>query len=727
MGSFLRQMPGISKFPFSLSIRGKLLLVSLTLLVIPAIGYQYIQDLENYLRQEQEQSLLEYARIVAETVKQQPAIFNSLNEDGPSPTLNHLFIRSLNSPIQLDGYSAGDWEIYPERKQYFSAKPATAPQIYDPLSFTLQDGHYDRFLYLFLQVNDKHLVYLKANDTRVQRSDHIDLGIMAKDQIIRHYVIATYSPGKTFAKRLDDGNKSSVEERITGVWRESPRGYNVELRIPISMLGNKISLSVADVDDKLTRQVTSTVSITGTASQELSTITIASPTVEQLLQRLKRHSTRIWVIDNKARVLDLSGELVDDENNDLSSTEGMDISFAEVVSGIVRLIYQMILTQPATQFSDDLSNVSQLKGEEIQSALQGNTATQWRKTPAGQVSILTAAYPVIIDKNVKGAIAIEETSNSILILQNRAFEILINLSILAFVIATLTLLAFASSLSIRIRRLRDESDNAISEDGRVLANVSPSNARDEIGDLTRSVSGMLKRLSQYNKYLETMASKLAHELRTPITVVKSSLENIESININSEARVYTVRAQEGIDRLSNILTRMSEATRLEQTLQHEQPIKFNLEEVISGCVNGYQIAHPEHRIILTLNKHSPAEDISITGVPDLIAQLLDKLVANARDFSEPETAIEVTLAVHDRNANLSVSNIGPLLAEHIQSNLFDSMVSSRDKRGDEPHLGLGLYIVRLITEFHQGRVNASNRDDGKGVVFTVNLPLAQVS
>ena len=73
---------------------------------------------------------------------------------------------------------------------------------------------------------------------------------------------------------------------------------------------------------------------------------------------------------------------------------------------------------------------------------------------------------------------------------------------------------------------------------------------------------------------------------------------------------------------------------------------------------------------------------------------------------------------------LSVSNYGPLLPEDIQSTLFDSMVSSRDKRGDEPHLGLGLYIVRLITEFHQGSVNASNRADGKGVVFTVNLPLS---
>ena len=452
--------------PFILSIRSKLLLVSLTLLVIPTIGYQYIQGLEDYLRQEQEQDLIEYARIVAETIKLQPAIFNKPTDNNTFPSSKHLFIRALSSAIQLDGYATGDWEMYPERRQYFQAKQQSGQTTEDPLSFTFQAGHYDRFLYLFFQVNDNHLVYLQPNETNVSNSDHIDLGIMDHNQHINHYIIATYSPGRTFARKLakNDGDFSTlaVDERIAAVWRESPSGYNVELRVPISMLGNRISLSVIDVDNSITRQIDSTVSVTGATPQDTSTITIASPKIEELLQRLRRHTTRIWIIDNNARVLALSGELVDQESPDISSADGIDISFSEIISGIIRLIYQMILTQPASQFSDDLSNVSRLKGDEITTALHGKPSTQWRKTPLEQVSILTAAYPVEIDKDIKGAIAIEETSNSILILQNRTFEILINLSILAFIIATSILLIFASRLSTRIRRLRDESDNAIS-------------------------------------------------------------------------------------------------------------------------------------------------------------------------------------------------------------------------------------------------------------------------
>ena len=69
-----------------------------------------------------------------------------------------------------------------------------------------------------------------------------------------------------------------------------------------------------------------------------------------------------------------------------------------------------------------------------------------------------------------------------------------------------------------------------------------------------------------------------------------------------------------------------------------------------------------------------------------------------------------------------MDNRGPVLPENMQHNLFDSMVSVREIRNDEPHLGLGLHIVRLISEFHQGHVSAGNREDNKGVIFTVRFP-----
>ncbi len=71
---------------------------------------------------------------------------------------------------------------------------------------------------------------------------------------------------------------------------------------------------------------------------------------------------------------------------------------------------------------------------------------------------------------------------------------------------------------------------------------------------------------------------------------------------------------------------------------------------------------------------------------------------------------------------LTVRNTGSRLPDELQDRLFDSLVSVRQQRGDAPHLGLGLYIVRLVAEAHSGEVTARNLDSGDGVEFTIALP-----
>src|SRR5262245_50717263 len=101
---------------------------------------------------------------------------------------------------------------------------------------------------------------------------------------------------------------------------------------------------------------------------------------------------------------------------------------------------------------------------------------------------------------------------------------------------------------------------------------------------------------------------------------------------------------------------MSEATRLEQTLATTERERFDLGRVVSGCVAGYIVAFPRHRFELALSERR----VELDGVPDLIAQLLDKLVENAMDFTIPGEPIEIAVAVEGASARLSVSNIGPL-------------------------------------------------------------------
>ena len=111
---------------------------------------------------------------------------------------------------------------------------------------------------------------------------------------------------------------------------------------------------------------------------------------------------------------------------------------------------------------------------------------------------------------------------------------------------------------------------------------------------------------------------------------------------------------------------------------------------------------------------------------DLAAQLLDKLVANAVDFSSPGQAVRISLSVENGVAELGVENQGPPLPEEMRGKLFESMVSVRGERAregqsGEPHLGLGLYVARLIAEFHGGTIAARNLASGGGVAVSATF------
>jgi signal transduction histidine kinase len=337
--------------------------------------------------------------------------------------------------------------------------------------------------------------------------------------------------------------------------------------------------------------------------------------------------------------------------------------------------------------------------------------------------VISAAHPIWIGDEVAGAVVVEETTNPILSVRSRALERLLLATLAVFAVAAAVLLGFATRISTRIRALRDEAEGAIDARGRLAHLVTAQNAGDEIGDLSRSFSVMLGKLSQHHAYLESMASRLSHELRTPIAVVRSSLENLKLAPAN--ARVYIDRAEEGLRRLGTILTRMSEATRLEQELDSVERERFDLAAVVSGCVEGYRLAYPKQAFELEL----PEGKAFVHGSPDLAAQLLDKLVANAVDFSgDAAKPVRISLALAEGRAELCVENRGPLLPEAMQDKLFQSMVSVRRERDDgrsgAPHLGLGLYVARLIAEFHGGTIAAKNLPSGDGVAVTASFRLA---
>lgn len=453
----------------------------------------------------------------------------------------------------------------------------------------------------------------------------------------------------------------------------------------------------------------------GTQGGERALPPSASPEIAQIIEGLSRTTARIWVVDRHGTVLARAGSLKP------APAQADAASWWErLEQATVGRLYAAFLDQPREDFVDDAATQGAPRGRDVEGALRGILTAERRRTSDGRAVIVSAAHPVWVGDDVRGVVVVEETGNAVLAERNLAFERLFNIVLAVLLVGSLALTAYATILSSRIRRLRDDAERAIDADGRVRAPLASSQAGDEIGDLSRSFASVLARLSEYASYQEKMASRLSHELRTPIAVVRSSLDNLKATPLPDESRVYMARAQEGLSRLTQILTRMAEAARLEQSLSDVDREEFDLVTVVRGCVEGYRLAYPEARIALATD----AGPLAVSGAPDLVAQMLDKLVANAVEFARGG-AIEVEVHRHDGAVELAVTNEGPPLPLGMEERLFDSLVSIRTGSDEaQPHLGLGLYIVRVIAQFHGGHAHAANLPDGRGVRVAVTLPAA---
>jgi signal transduction histidine kinase len=444
-----------------------------------------------------------------------------------------------------------------------------------------------------------------------------------------------------------------------------------------------------------------------------------SPEIDALLDALGGPRTRLWLVDVEKHVVAQAGSLdaADAHSGEPATAAG---ARRRVLEGLLRRLVRTsrVETTPSPPGS-----------HEVDLALMGEPATRWRAAHDGTV-VLAAAHPVRAAGRVRGAVLVQETASELLRARGRSFDAILGGILVASALAALALVAFSVRLSFRVRRLRDAVDDLTASARGLEPSVPDAHSRDELGALSRSVLSLAARQREHAAYLEQVGRRLSHELRTPVGVVRSSLDNLRQAPSPEGARIYLERAEEGLRRLALILARMGEAARLEQALAATEREAFDLVPVVRGSVAGYLSAHPGCAIAL----REPGEPLPVLGAPDLLAQALDKLLDNALSFAAPGSAVEVELHRYGRAATLSVRNEGPPLPAEMSGRLFESMVSVRprgagttavaDAGAREPHLGLGLYVVRLVAEFHGGAAAAHDRPDGRGVIVTLTLPLA---
>ena len=695
-----------------MSLRLQLLAFVALTLFLPWAGLRIVQAMEDSLRLGLESSLERSARFAAQAVAGTGTFdARGAGVDAYAPA---LYMHPLSRQPLLDG-QFDDWRFLRDQD---GAGADRAIRLDDGSRVWL--GVHQSFLYLYIEVVDEAVVH-QAGAGRAPYGDRIVL-VYGNPHAPEFRLLTSPAAGLSSARTSAGGPEfvpsGGTDDTMRAYWRDAAgrTGYVVEARIPLLPLAGALAIGIIDTDpgDLEARHAAATWSDSGAPNRLVG----ESPALAGVLRPFAGRTDgarapraeRFRVFDGDGWVLADSGPI-----EIVPSAESVE------PPTVLEQFFRYWLRRDDPEYGERVERVPGRIGDPaLLAALEGRDAAAWYRRGADVSAIVAAAVPIDPGFPERGAVAIEAASDPILTLTNRAMLGLVTTTVIVSLVGAMALLAYASFLSFRVRRLARAAESALGPRGEIRARLPGANARDEIGDLSRSFEDLLGRLSDYTEYLQSLKSKLSHELRTPLAIVSTSLDNLEQEARLGADDAYLPRLRQGIDRLESILQAMTAATRVEQAIGQTSPERFDAAAVVGGCVAAYRDVYPDW----TFESRLPDRAVPVEGSADLIAQLLDKLIDNAVSFAARGTVIEVDLEAGRGEARLSVVNRGPLLPAAMRHQLFDSLVSVRASRGEKPHLGLGLYIVLLVAEFHGGRVEADNLEDGSGVRFAVWLPMA---
>jgi len=219
-----------------------------------------------------------------------------------------------------------------------------------------------------------------------------------------------------------------------------------------------------------------------------------------------------------------------------------------------------------------------------------------------------------------------------------------------------------------------------------------------------------------------MADNLEHEMRTPLAGVSASLKNLAQELSGQPDHIsnYVNWALGDIKRMEDMLTGIRDAANLQNALSQDFVENFNLSEALAMWLSySWRVTFDKVEFIYK----KPEEDVYLLGDPYRIRQMLDKVIENGVAFHQKGTAVELHLEAFKSTSRIHITNRGPAIPENMLEEIFSSMVSVRTTHDQEPHLGLGLFVVRTIANHHNGSVSAANlQGESGGVCFTIELP-----
>ena len=371
---------------------------------------------------------------------------------------------------------------------------------------------------------------------------------------------------------------------------------------------------------------------------------------------------------------------------------------------------------------------------EVAQALDGaKSAYMVRVNDRGEV-IVSVAVPVQRFRAVRGALLLSTQGGDI----NQAVEaerlqIVKLFGILLVVMVVLSTL-LARTIAGPVKRLADSAER-VRHRIRSRVEIPDLTARgDEIGDLSGAIRDMTNALYSRIEAIESFAADVAHELKNPLTSLRSAVETLPlAKSPDSQKRLLAV-IQHDVRRLDRLISDISDASRLDAELQRGEMAPVDLAKLLNTVVSVQNETRPSDvaKVSITFEGGGPRA-FMVPGHDSRLGQVVNNLIDNARSFAPPDSTVRVTCRKLRDEIEIVVDDDGPGIRPEAFDKIFERFYTDRPEHGFGQNSGLGLSISKQIIEAHRGRlwgenrtaVSASPGDEPKvlGARFTVRLPI----
>ena len=365
---------------------------------------------------------------------------------------------------------------------------------------------------------------------------------------------------------------------------------------------------------------------------------------------------------------------------------------------------------------------------EVTEALQGHVVADLRTSEMGD-RVVSVSLPVRHVEQVLGVLTLEAGDvDQILDAQRRA---LMPFALVALAVSLLTALLLHLFVARPVMRLSAAADLVRLQRARAISLPDLEGRKDEIGDLARSLETMTETLSARMDAIEGFAADVSHEIKNPLTSIRSALETLPLVKTEAQREKLTALLQQDVRRLDRLITDISNASRLDAELSRDRPRTVDLTALLTEIVAAYEAGLKRGEPTVRLSA-PPGPHALVVGRDGPLGQVFRNLIDNARSFSPPGGEVRLMLArddIDDLPLHVRIEDDGPGIPPENLETVFERFYTSRPKGAAfGSNSGLGLSIVRQIVEAHGGRVWAENRVGADGAVegarFVVALPAA---